>query len=163
MTDISITAERDQCTYVIDVDLNDHVFDIKWDTGAADTVISIGAIFDGMTPEKLLELKVLCESHSKPENKKRFVSASGDEFWGYHVDAHDAVIGGQRFPRFHYYLVLENKRDIALLGFDFVDRCGYKHDPEGDVVITEFKDDGYGAPVGVMDNNELISFIDSFE
>jgi len=160
LNNVNITVEREQSVYMIDVDMNDRVFDIKWDSGAADTVISIGALDDSLSPEELVKFKVYCENKGKC--KKQFISATGDVFYGYLVSAHNAVIGGALVQNFCYYIVLENKRDIALLGFDFIDRCKYTHEPHSDILITAVDLDGYGELEEAMDSDEILTYVDSF-
>ena len=60
-----------------------------------------------------------------------------------------------------YPLEVEIRRDIALLGFDFIDRCRFTHEPEGDIVLAEFDLNGYGVASGAMDCDEVIAFLDS--
>lgn len=90
------------------------------------------------------------------------MSASGDAFRGYLTLAHDVVVDTFVFSDFYYYLVVENKRDIALLGYDFIDKCGYSHLPEEDIVITAFDDAAYELEAGgIMDGAELVSYMDA--
>lgn len=64
-------------------------------------------------------------------------------------------------PDFRYYLVIESKRDIALLGYDFIDNCRCSHEPGKHFYLTGFDADSYGTGTGVMDSDEVIAFIDS--
>ena len=78
------------------------------------------------------------------------------------MTAHNVTIGNTVFPEFHYYLVVENQRDVALLGYDFTDCCKSTHDPHGDIIVTEFDDLVYGiGDIGAMDSDEVITYIDS--
>lgn len=145
---------------MVDIDILNYVFDIKLDTGAVDTVVSLGAIDDDISSADFATFKDYCEEHYG-NVRKQFVSASGGSFYGYPISVSGAKIGGVELPTFVFYLVLENKRDIALLGFDFIDRCTFSHKAAGDMVLTEFNDDNYGAVEGAMEDDELISLIDS--
>lgn len=75
--------------------------------------------------------------------------------------AHDVKMGNTILRDFRYYLVIKNPRDVALLGFDFIDRCAGIIKMVDDVVFTEFDEDGYSILDGVLENDELIAFIDS--
>ena len=63
---------------------------------------------------------------------------------------------------FRYFLVVENQRDIALLGFDFIDNCKGTFEPHSDIEIKEFDETSYWeGTAGAMNNDEVIAFIDS--
>ena len=62
---------------------------------------------------------------------------------------------------FRYYLVVENKRDIALLGYDFIDKCRRSAEPSSDIFVSEFDDKAYGEIDGALESNEVITLIDS--
>ena len=160
MISLNIRAYRGLSTYRLDVIWGKNAVGVKWDTGAAKTVISIGAISDVITPEKLAKLIELCETRCG-RLKKRFESASGDPFYGYPVCVSNVIFGGEMLSKFCYYLVLENKRDIALLGYDFIDRCTYSHISGGDIIVTAFNEVGYGEIDGAMRSDEVSAFIGS--
>ena len=160
MIKFNIIAEREQSTYMVDVKFIGHALDIKWDTGAMNTVISLGAIDDDISPADFTTFKDYCETHYHSVRKK-FTSASGGSFYGYPISVNSAKIGGVELPVFSFYLVLENKRDIALLGFDFIDRCTFSHNSGSDIILTEFNEDSYGILEGAMGSDELVSLIDS--
>ena len=159
MSRVSILAERMESTYQVPLTLGVSDFTIKLDTGAKYTVISAKAIRDTLTQSDLARLKSYCEARGT--HKKKFISASGHSFYGYAVIAHDVEMGGAVLPVFLYYLMVEIRRDIALLGFDFIDRCRFTHEPEGDIVLAEFDLNGYGVASGAMDCDEVIAFLDS--
>ena len=152
-------AERENSTYRLSIDLGSSVPVLKWDTGAKYTVISAGMLDDNISQESIERLIAYCEENSR--YKEKFISASGDPIKGYLVTVHDARIGSAILRNFRYYLVIENKRDIALLGYDFIDCCKRSADAHGDILISEFDDEGYGALDDAMENDDLISFIDS--
>lgn len=160
MISLNVFAGRDQSSYLVDVKFAGYALDIKIDTGAVDTVISFGAVEDDISPPDFETFKNYCENHYSSV-RKRFTSASGGSFYGYPISVKDAKIGGVELPVFVFYLVLENRRDIALLGFDFIDRCTFSHKVEGDLILTEFDEDSYGTIEGAMGTDELISLIDS--
>ena len=93
--------------------------------------------------------------------KKKFISASGDPFYGYLSHAGNVVVGNTVLHDFCYYLVFENKRDIALLVFDFIENCTGSFDAHSDIITTEFDEDNYGKLDGALESDELISLIDS--
>lgn len=159
MTDIEITVRRKESSYRVPVDLGQFVPTLKFDTGSEYTVISARMLDGSLTDDQLKNFKDYCEKHSR--HKGQFISASGDPITGYPVTATNVVIDGSVLPVFHYYLVLENKREIALLGFDFIDRCECKHSPSGNFVITSLDQEGYGDFEGALQNDELAAYIDS--
>ena len=159
MIDVNITGRRVKSVYEVPVDLGEYSVSLKWDTGAKYTVISIGALRKDLTPDNLVKFKAYCEEHHK--RKEQFISATGDIFWGYKVTAINAVVDKTEFDEFSYYLVIENKRDIALLGFDFIDNCERCADANSDIVVRAFNDEKYLGEESGMDSSELISFIDS--
>ena len=103
-------------------------------------------------------MKSYCEENHK--HKERFISASGDPIYGYLSHVKNVVMDETVLSDFHYPLVLENKRDIALLGFDFIDKCKREADAYGDIIITEFDDEGYSSADSALENDELFSLID---
>ena len=70
-------------------------------------------------------------------------------------------MGNTELKDFHYYLVVENQRDIALLGFDFIDSCKGTFEPHSDIVITEFDECSYGIFDGAIESDEVIAFMDA--
>ena len=159
MSEIHIVAERVGSTYRIPITLSNSDFGIKLDTGAKYTVISATAIKDTLTEEDLERIKSHCEKRCG--RREEFISASGHSFFGYPVLAHNVEMGDSILKDFQYYLVVENKRDIALLGFDFIDQCVFSHKTKEDIVLTAFDEGGYGEPNGALENDEVIALIDS--
>ena len=160
MIKVDITANNVASSYRVPMILGESILGIKWDSGAKYTVISVKVLNSDLSGEELENIKQYCDGHSN--NREQFISASGHTFDGYLVTAHDVTIGHTVFPVFCYYLVVENQRDVALLGYDFTDCCRSSHDPHSDIIVTEFDDEGYGvADSGAMDSDEVIAFIDS--
>ena len=159
MSKIHIVAERVGSTYRIPMSLSNSDFGIKLDTGAKYTVISATAIRDTLTEDDLERIKSHCEERCG--RKEEFISASGHSFFGYPVLAHHVEMGDSMLRDFRYYLVVENKRDIALLGFDFIDQCTFSHKTKKDIVLTEFNEVGYGELEDALENDEVTAFIDS--
>lgn len=159
MNKVDILAERVDSTYRIPISLGNSDFGIKLDTGAKYTVISAKAIKDTLATEDLESITAYCEERST--HKEEFLSASGHKFYGYQVVAHNVELGNSIIPEFRYYLVVENKRDIALLGFDFIDHFNSSHAAHGNIVITEFDTDSYGKSQDAMESDEVIAYIDS--
>ena len=159
MIDLNITAIRESSTYRINAKMGKIAFSLKFDTGATDTVISARVFSNSLTDSDLEKFTKYCEEHS-PHNKE-FISATGDSFKGYPVTAHNVRMGKSVLPDFRYYLVVESKRDIALLGYDFIDNCGCSHDPSKNFYLTGFDAERYGKSDGTMENDEMIAYIDS--
>lgn len=159
MIKVDITARRIKSVYEVSVDLERYNPSFKWDTGAKYTVISARMLDDDISDKTLKMMKKYCEEHNK--HKERFVSASGDPFYGYLTHVKDVVVGNTMLHDFYYYIVFENKRDIALLGFDFIENCKGSFDAHKDIVINEFDDTGYGKKDEALESDELIALIDS--
>ena len=118
--------------YHVAANLGYRTMPLKYDTGAKCSVISAGMFDDTLTDEGLTQIKNYCETNSN--HKERFISASGHTFDGYLITAHDVKIGKTHMQEFRYYLVVENQRDIALLGFDFIDNCEGSFEPHSDIL-----------------------------
>ena len=159
MTEIFVVGKRMESSYIIDFRMDSFFFPVKLDTGAKRTVFSAGVFEDDLTQEKLERIKDYCEKRAGA--KEQFISASGDSFWGYLTTAKSVRIGSTIFHDFRFYLVIENKRDIALLGYDFIDRCTYSHILGGDIIVTAVNEVGYGELEGAMQSDEVFAFIDS--
>lgn len=101
MTDVNIVAERLGSVYRLLVDLGEYTPSLKWDGGAAHTVISAGALRKGLSAEQVQGLIKLCENHEHSE-KAEFISASGDPFYGYKVTAYNVVVGETEFDDEEY-------------------------------------------------------------
>ena len=159
MIEIDIKARRVGAVYEVLVNLGKYSPSLKWDTGAKYTVISARAIDKDLSDEALERIKEYCEKNHK--HKEKFISASGDSIYGYLTHTCNAVIDASVLNEFHYYLVLENKREIALLGYDFIDNCSRCADAHGDIVVTGFDPDEYIISKNAIENDELIALIDS--
>ena len=160
MIKVDITANNVASSYRVPMILGESILGLKWDSGAKYTVISVKVLNSDLSATDLDRIKRFCDGRSN--HKEQFISASGHTFDGYLVMAHNVTIGNTVFPEFHYYLVVENQRDVALLGYDFTDCCKSSHDPHGDIIVTEFDDLGYGTgDIGAMDSDEVITYIDS--
>ncbi len=159
MNDINVVAKREKSSYRVSVDLDNRVFTIKFDPGATDTVISARVFSNSLTDQDLESLTKYCEEHSN--HNKEFISATGDSFKGYLVTAHNVILGKSVMPDFRYYLIIKSKRDVALLGYDFIDNCRCSHDPGKNFYLTGFDVDSYGKNNGAMENDEVVAFIDS--
>ena len=160
MTDIFVVGNREESSYLVDFEMGEIFLPIKYDTGAKYTVISARALNHNLKDEGLQRIKEYCETNIS--YKEQFVSASGDPFWGYLVHAENVRIGSSRFKDFFYYLVVENKRDIALLGFDFLDKCKRHAEPLGNCIMSGFDEVSYKrSQERAMNGNDLIAFIDS--
>ncbi|MCR5097477.1 MAG: retropepsin-like domain-containing protein [Lachnospiraceae bacterium] len=160
MIKTDIVAEMVGSEYRIPVDMGGIAFSIKFDNGAGSTVVSIDAYAKNLSDDEKNRIKDYCESHSS--GKSRFRSASGDFFFGYPVIANNVFLGNTCFKEFYYYIVIENKRNISLLGVDFLDNCEYVHKPHENIVISSFDEISYsGRSMNIIDNNDLVTFIDS--
>lgn len=160
MIKVDITANNVASSYRVPVIFGDSILGLKWDSGAKYTVISVEVFNSDISVEDIESIRQYCDDHSK--RREQFISASGHTFEGYLVTAHEVTIGNTVLSDFYYYLVVENQRDVALLGYDFTDCCKSFHDPHRDIIVTEFDDEGYGTVYsGAMDSDEVIAFIDS--
>ena len=136
-TNIVITHQN-RCFGAL-VGVSDKYFAIKFDTGASRTLISAELLTGILNDKQIKALKDYCQS--KQIMPVPCVSASGHKFDAYPAYINNICIGGHRFEKFYYYLVidrLKNGRKIALLGDDFIDCCGFSKEPHGNIVISGF-------------------------
>ena len=159
MIDVKISARRVGAVYEVVANLGKFTPSLKWDTGAKYTVISARTLEKTISDSAIELIKTHCEK--KHKRKERFVSASGDPFYGYLSHSEKAVIDETELQDFYYYLVLENKRDVALLGDDFIGNCKGSFEPHGDIIVTGFDEKGYVNQDRALESDELISLIDS--
>ena len=159
LSNVSVTARLNKSSYRIAMTLAGSTFNIKLDTGANSTVISAKSIDRVLSEADMKTIEAWCISEGAP--KYKFLSATGDDLIGYGMVAHNVKLGAAIFQNFHFYLVLGNKRNIALLGVDFISKCEGSFTPDGDIVITGFDRDNYGKIDGALEAEELIAFIDS--
>ena len=159
MTEISVIAERVGTVHNVPIQLGMDYFDAKFDTGSSATVIAASVFFEGWSEKAINMLETLCSQ--KGCKLKEFKSASGHRIKGYPVIARDVSIGEIVFPIFRYYLIIDGRHEMSLLGDDFIDNCRYSHEPHGDIKITAFDFDNYGwNREGALDSDELMSLID---
>ena len=159
MTDITVIAERAGTVHNIPIQIGMYYFDAKFDTGSSVTVVSASVFYNGWNDRELKALKALCIQ--KGCALREFKSASGHKINGYPVYAKDVSIGETKFQLFKYYLIIDGRREMSLIGDDFIDNCRYSHEPHGDVHITAFDFDEYEAEhEASLDNEELLNLID---
>ena len=61
-----------------------------------------------------------------------------------------------------YYFITNGRKEMSLLGDDFIENCKYTHEPHKDVEITKFDFDSYCRMSGsYMSSEEVLSFIDN--
>ncbi len=158
--DISVKAEKNGTVYNVPIRIGMDYFDAKFDTGSSTTVIAVSVFYDGWSDEELNKLKSFCEG--KGCKLREFTSASGHQLSGYPVVAKGVSIGETIFKEFHYYLIINGRREMSLLGDDFIDNCKYSHEPHDDIEITKFDFDNYCGMSGKsMNSDEVLSFIDN--
>ena len=157
MSNVDIVAHRVESLYRISFSMGRFTLSLKLDTGAKYTVISAGMLDDTLTEDKLEKIKSFCEKNSI--RKEQFISAGGGTFFGYLVNAHNAKMDSVILNDFYFYLVIENKRDIALLGFDFIEHCGGTINIHDNIIINEFDDSSYAVANKAIECDALISLI----
>ncbi|MCR5053774.1 MAG: retropepsin-like domain-containing protein [Lachnospiraceae bacterium] len=131
---------------------------LKFDTGAINTVISSEVYYGSISDD--VQKKIVSSLDLRKVKKKEFTSASGGTFVGYLVSANNFRMGDVIIPAFRYYMIIENKRTVALLGEDFIDACRYEHDSYGDVVIHEIDEKYFEDSEGTISEEDMISVID---
>lgn len=160
MQSINITAYRRNGFFGIPIIGNISSFAIKFDTGAANTVVSIEKITGNLSDRQLSDVRRFIEG--KRISPKEFRSASGHSFSAYPAYLSDVIIGNCQFDRFYYYLVAEplyDNRKIALLGDDFIDCCGFSREPHGDILIKEFDFSRYVVRHMTISTDEILSIV----
>lgn len=115
--------------------------DIKFDTGASATIVTLTTINDKATEEDCLKLKELIKTGNYITNT--FKSATDDELVGIKCYKDNVDIGGIHFDRFYYWLIPTVKYNKALLGDDFIKCCQFTHNIKSDIVITAFSIQDY--------------------
>ena len=161
LTDMDIIAHqiKDKAGHGVQLRLGNQALLLKFDTGAKNTVISVDAIYGKLSVETIDRLKTKLEKAAIIP--KEFDSATGDTFWGYLVSARNVRIGQTVFSEFYYYLVLENKRTVALLGEDFIDNADYSHVKHEDIHITDFDSESYRQSFeNAVEETDIISAIE---
>lgn len=111
-----------------------------FDTGAVNTVISLEEF---MTDE--IDKEHFVSELDRKTSSKIFRSASGNEMKGYPVCAEDVVIAGITIPKFYYYLIVDTDAAVGLVGNDFISKCKFWHNVDGDIEVAEFDFAGYDA------------------
>lgn len=114
------------------------ILDIKFDTGAVNTIVSLEAITDRDIDKK----RLITQLEGKTENKV-FRSASGNDMTGYLVCAESIKISAFVLQKFFYYLVTNVNVNVALLGDDFISHCTFWHDNQADIIVKSFDSMGY--------------------
>lgn len=161
MKSVNIVAPKSKAdgNYMLPIDLNGRIFSIKFDPGAEQTVISVDFLTDGLSEDQKKKIIELIKSRHTPNGD--FVSASGAPFKGYLVHARNVMVGNEVFDDFFYYLILENNRIVALLGEDFLENCGYRHLPHGNIEINTFDNEAYKQNRECsLSNEDFLGFID---
>ena len=134
---------KDFSTYTLvlsDIEFSDGIsLNMKFDTGAVRTVISIWSLFQHLSINTINRLKEGFENAGI--KSKEFSSASGNELKGYPCVIHNAKLNGVVIKDFCFYLILDTRRKIALIGDDFVSCCDFHHIIDGDIVIDSFDSD----------------------
>ena len=161
MTEVSVIAERTGTVNNIPIQLGMNYFDAKFDTGSSVTVVSASVFYDGWKDEEIARLKEYCTN--KGCQQREFKSASGHKISGYPVTVKDVCIGETIFPIFRYYLIIDGRREMSLIGDDFIDNCRYSHEPHGNINITAFDFDSYASDqINSLDSDDLLALIDEF-
>jgi len=133
----------------------DSVINIKFDTGACSTIISLNTLMDTDDENKL---KRFILGIPKDIPRKGFRSASGNTMYGILCEAKNVKLSGVTLEHFYYYLIIEYKdrdecknckysekgnRRLALIGDDFISCCGFNHSKNSDIIINSFDKDIY--------------------
>lgn len=139
---------------------------IKFDTGAANTIISAGSFAGEVISEEELSNKIMPFLNKRPDLvQQNFESVSGNILTGIKAYAKNIKLGGVLIPTFYYYLVIDIGKK-ALLGDDFISKCDFKHSKDGDICITSFDRDAYEEECTIsdaIDSCELCELIFSDE
>ena len=161
MTEVSVIAERSGTVNNIPIQLGMNYFDAKFDTGSSVTVVSASVFYDGWSDEDIARLREYCTK--KGCQQREFKSASGHKISGYPVTVKDVCVGETVFSIFRYYLIIDGRREMSLIGDDFIDNCRYSHEPHGNINITAFDFDSYAADqIDSLDSDELLGLLDEF-
>ena len=108
---------------------------LKFDTGAAGTVIGIEDLFIEITDQQKEHFKEAFQNAGI--EAAEFRSATKNSMKCYPMIMHDIIIDDTvKIREFPFYLSLE--RPISLLGADFISCCQLSLDIKGDIVISKY-------------------------
>lgn len=163
--DLKITADYYNAAYHMLLSFSGNIEDaisFKFDTGAVDTAISFEALLAGKRHQADKEIFIQKLRSDIPT--KKFISASGDSMEGYLCEASDIFISGSMLPKFYYYLVLDVKKEVALLGDDFISCCGFRHNVKDSIIIESFDSSEYmknHKPKALSSEELMLALIES--
>ena len=126
--------------------------DVKFDTGAAATVVGISKLYpeyditvDDEDEQRKINEELQRSVDSKfsklysDENKiSTFKSATNTPMKSILIKQPNVKIGCLEVPVFYYWLVLQVNVKRFLLGDDFINFCDYKHNHDDCIVISNF-------------------------
>ncbi|MBQ3794849.1 MAG: hypothetical protein IJS12_04120 [Lachnospiraceae bacterium] len=141
------------------------VLHFKFDTSATSTFVTLGALNKDIkqTEEEIQRVFKRCRDNGVIANN--YISASGQEMFAVKCYAENVTMGKIFLPRFYYWLspMVDNRK--LLLGDDFIRFCDFKHAPESDIIIEDFKVDDYISfnskinPTDCISQNEILDMI----
>ena len=123
---------------------------MKFDTGAVHTVISLEAL----TMLRVDKEKFVENIKNRTVHRK-FKSASGNTMIGYLVLARDVLLSNTRVDEFYYYLIVNVEDSVGLLGDDFISKCTFHHNKDGDIEIEAFDNETYHNDMQCVSRQEV--------
>lgn len=136
----------------------------KFDTGAVNSVITVGSLFPATD---LAERAVLYAKELTDKNvgiSESFYSVSGDS-----TDGILCYVPNFRFSDdslvfdFYFYLITSTAYRKALLGVDFISCCDFSCEVGKDIIIEKFHDSRYKSVLSFQEKEKAISVNDLFK
>lgn len=112
---------------------------LKFDTGAAQTIISLGAFSKGLSTQNINSIL----TQIKQVNSFSFRDASGNILKAYPCYLKNITINKIFLDIFYFWLNPNLNLKKALLGNDFIKYCNFNHNINGDIIIKDFDKKNY--------------------
>ena len=127
---------------VRNIDKDGDILEMKFDSGAVNSIITLPMLTDCKLDRKKLE-----ENLQNKTVSRIFHSASGNQMKGYLVCVRNAIISGTVLEEFYYFLVTNVEYSVALMGDDFISCCRFSHEPKQDILVDQFLKADYGIGI----------------
>lgn len=146
--------------FIVDVNNlfgNGDIIPFCFDTGANVSVIGLNTVC-GDDPEQQNKLKSIILKQIQREKIQPYEAKSValESMLLYPCSSRDVSVAGIRGGNFYFHIYLGNV-GIALLGFDYINRCRFTHEIGKSIYVTAIEDMKYSLYQGkVLDFNEVI-------
>lgn len=160
MQSTNIIAKRTGNFFAVTLNIGKQVLSVKFDTGACNTVISAEVLYGELDNKRKECFKRYCKQRGVIP--KPFEVTTGNIMKGFPVLFENVEVNGTAFSQFYCYIIVDidgnrkgKVKKFALLGDDFLDCCGYSHNPHEDIKIFCFDKEGYSLKGSIMSGQEI--------